>query len=50
MRYMVGISDLQHGLLHAMNGRNGQFYVVLAGEIPAPACGCCEGLMELVDQ
>lgn len=42
--------DLQHGQLQAMDGTSGRFSAVPAGELPAPACGCCEGLMELVAQ
>lgn len=40
--------DLQHGQIQALDGTSGRFRAVAAGELPAPACGCCEGLMELV--
>lgn len=40
--------DLQHGQLQAMDGTTERFRAVQAGDMPAPACGCCEGLMGLV--
>ena len=40
--------DLQHGQIQALDGASGRFRAVAPGELPSPACGCCEGLMELV--
>lgn len=40
--------DLQHGQIQALDASSGRFHAVKAGELPAAACGCCEGLMGLV--
>lgn len=40
--------DIEHGVLHALQRDSGRFRPVAKGEIPAPACGCCEGLLRLV--